>query len=184
MPRCFNFGILCLHIVRSSFLTYAWFARAHFSPVTFKNTTYRREHGKFDTTQLKALKDFLPTAEERQGLLGYMKKAESATGGKDQAYKELSECEKYMYHMLDVPNATKKFDCMLFRNQFKVRYEDLTEAIGTVERACDEMKNSERLRQMMATILVLVNQINTGGEEDKMAEGFSLDALLKLNEVC
>ena len=60
--------------------------------------------------------------------------------------------------------------------------EDLLEAIQTIETACDETRNSERLRKMMATILTLVNQINTGGE-GKVAAGFGLDALLKLNEV-
>ena len=34
----------------------------------------------------------------------------------------------------------------------------------------------------MAVILTVVNQINTGGEGN-MALGFTLDALLKLNEV-
>jgi hypothetical protein len=34
----------------------------------------------------------------------------------------------------------------------------------------------------MAMILTLVNEINTGGD-GKMAVGFSLDALLKLNDV-
>ena len=114
----------------------------------------------------------------------YMKKGESDPEVKDKLYKELSECEKYMYTMLEVPKAEEKFDCMVFRSQFKVRFEDLIEGIAIVEKACDETRNSEKLRKMMATILTLVNQINTGGEEGKQAEGFSLDALLKLNEVC
>ena len=112
----------------------------------------------------------------------FMKKGETDPAAKEQLYKDLSECEKYMYTMIDVPNATDKFECMLFRSQFKVRFEDLLEAIKTVETACDETRNSERLRKMMATILTLVNQINTGGE-GKVAAGFGLDALLKLNEV-
>ena len=112
----------------------------------------------------------------------YMKKGETDPAAKEQLYKDLSECEKYMYTMADVPKAAEKFDCMLFRTQFKVRFEDILEAISTVEQACDETRNSERLRQMMATILTLVNQINTGGE-GKEAAGFSLEGLLKLNEV-
>jgi len=140
------------------------------------------QHRKFDGTQLKALKEFLPTVDERQGLKMFMKKGESDPETKEKLYKELSECEKYMYTMADVPNAAAKFDCMLFRNQFKIRFEDIIEAISTVEAACDETRNSERLRMMMATILTLVNQINTGGEGNE-AQGFSLDALLKLNEV-
>ena len=112
----------------------------------------------------------------------YMKNGESDPAVKEQLYKELSECEKYMYTMIDVPNADAKFDCMLFRNQFKVRFEDLLEAIKTIEAACDETRNSQRLRKILAMILTLVNQINTGGEGNEAA-GFGLDALLKLNEV-
>ena len=141
-----------------------------------------RQYKKFDATQMKALKEFLPTVDERQGLKMFMKKGETDPAAKEQLYKELSECEKYMYTMIDVPKASEKFDCMLFRSQFKVRFEDLLSAIQTVETACDETRNSERLRKMMATILTLVNQINTGGE-GKVAAGFGLDALLKLNEV-
>ena len=142
-----------------------------------------RQHRKFDATQLKALKENLPTAEERQGIMMYMKKGESDPAVKEQLYKDFSECEKYMYTIAEVPKAAEKFDCMLFRNQFKVRFEDLLESISTVEQACNETKQSERLRQMMATILTLVNQINTGGEGGKEAAGFSLEGLLKLNEV-
>ena len=131
---------------------------------------------------MKALKEFLPTVDERQGLKMYMKPGEQDPAKKEQLYKDLSECEKYMYTMVDVAKASEKFDCMLFRNQFKLRFEDLLDSIQTVEAACDETRNSERLRKMMATILTLVNQINTGGE-GKAAAGFGLDALLKLNEV-
>lgn len=112
----------------------------------------------------------------------YMKKGETDPAAKDQLYKDLSECEKYMYTMIDVPKASEKFDCMLFRSQFKVRFEDLLDALQTVETACDETRGSEKLQKMMATILTLVNQINTGGEGNAAA-GFGLDALLKLNEV-
>ncbi|CAB9518801.1 Formin-like protein [Seminavis robusta] len=139
------------------------------------------QHKKFDATQMKALKEFLPTVDERQGLKMYMKKGETDPAAKAQLYKDLSECEKYMYTMIDVPKAPEKFDCMLFRSQFKVRFEDLLDAITTVDTACDETRNSDRLRQMMAMILTLVNQINTGGESSGAA-GFGLDALLKLNE--
>ena len=48
--------------------------------------------------------------------------------------------------------------------------------------ACDEVRASERLRKLMAIILTVGNQINTGGEGDSQAAGFSLDALLKLDE--
>lgn len=141
--------------------------------------TFYRNTGKLDATSLKALKEMLPTSDERNGLLKFMNKEE---GAKEQAYMELSECEKYMYSMLSVKDASAKFDCMLFRVQFNSRCDELLDSIKIVEKACDEVTTSERLQTVMAMILTLVNQINTGGDGNEAA-GFTLDALLKLNEV-
>lgn len=44
------------------------------------------------------------------------------------------------------------------------------------------MKDSDKLQGLLAMILTLVNEINTGGDGNEAA-GFTLDALLKLREV-
>jgi hypothetical protein len=112
----------------------------------------------------------------------YLKAGKESEGKMKAILADLSECEKYMVAMLDVNNAAEKFDCMLFRQQFKSRLDELMTGVNTVKTACEEVRTSERLRKMMAMILTLVNQINTGGDGN-LAVGFSLDALLKLNEV-
>lgn len=141
-----------------------------------------RDFGNLDGTQLQALKEFLPTDEERSGLEIYLKKGEASEKAMEEAMAALSECEKYMVALKDVKKASAKFDCMLFKSQFQSRYDELIEARDTVKKACEEVRSSEKVRKMMATILTLVNEINTGGSGN-MAVGFSLDALLKLNEV-
>lgn len=146
------------------------------------HTKIRRKIGNLDSTSVKALKDMLPTPDERGGLINYMKKCGSSEEAKAKGYADFSECEKYMYTMLDVQNAAAKFDCMLFRSQFKGRFEELLESIEKIEHACDEVRTSEKLQAIMAIILTLVNEINTGGEGNTAA-GFTLDALLKLREV-
>jgi Formin Homology 2 Domain len=128
------------------------------------------------------LKENLPTEEERKGLMEYMKGTGLSEDEKRAAYVQLSECEKYMLTMIEVENAAAKFDCMLYRVQFKPRLTEILDSIRTVETACNEVRSSEKLREIMAMILTLVNEINTGGD-GKLAVGFSLDALLKLNEV-
>jgi Formin Homology 2 Domain len=97
------------------------------------------------------------------------------------AFSYLSECEKYMFTMMHVAGAKDKLDCMLFREQFSSRFNDLVTSIQTLERACDEVQNSERLREILGIILIVVNRMNTGGVGNRAA-GFSLEALLKLNE--
>ena len=142
-----------------------------------------REMGSFDSTQLRALKEHLPSSEERKGLELYMGKAGDSEEKKQFFYADLSDCEKYMHTIMNVTQADKKFDCMIFRSQFQSRYDELLESIRLIEKAIDEVRNSDALRQIMGLILVLVNEINTGGEAKGAAEGFSLEALLKLNEV-
>jgi len=137
-----------------------------------------RDHQKFDSTQLKALKEYLPDTDERIGLSSYMKTDENA---RDKLFADCSETEKYMVTMIDVEDASSKLDAMLFRSVFKTRFEDATEGIRILNKACDQLRTSEKLRKLMAMILTVVNQINTGGE-GKLAMGFTLDALLKLNE--
>lgn len=131
---------------------------------------------------MKALRDSLPTREELAGIQAYMKRGENDETEREQLYAGFSDCEKYMYCIKDVPHAAEKFDCLIFRSTFQARFDELMASIRLVESACDEVHTSERLRQIMAMILTVVNQINTGGDE-KGAAGFSLDALLKLNEV-
>jgi Formin Homology 2 Domain len=141
-----------------------------------------RDSGKLDSNSIKSLKELLATNDELAGLLNYMKQAGSSDDAKAAAYADFSEAEKYMYTMLEVANAEAKFDCMLFRSLFVTRYNELMESIMIVEKACDEIKGSEKLRSLLAWILTVVNQINTGGEGNE-ASGFTIDALVKLNEV-
>jgi hypothetical protein len=140
-----------------------------------------RDAGEFDSTQLMALKEFLPTDEERVALGNFCKDLSGSEEDKAKSMAALPSCEKYMIAMMEVKNAPAKFDCMLFRVQFQSLLDELIVGINTLRKACDEVRNSERLRKMMAMILTLVNQINTGGDGN-MALGFSLEALLKLGE--
>ena len=142
-----------------------------------------REQGRLDATQMMALKEYLPTSEEIAGLEAYMTKwkTEEETA---KAYADLSECEKYMWTMKRVEHAANKFDCMLFKAQFRTRVDELVASMRVIEKACDEVKTSQSLHKVLAMILTLVNTINTGGGHGQgVAHGFNLDALLKLNEV-
>lgn len=141
-----------------------------------------RDSGNLDATQLLALKEFLPSEEERKALAHYIETHDLSGEKKSSAWNSLSECEKYMAAMLQVTRPDAKFECMLFRDQVGHRLDDLMAAIEALAKACDQVRSSEKLRQLMAMILTVVNHINTGGS-GALAAGFSLDALLKLNEV-
>jgi Formin Homology 2 Domain len=141
-----------------------------------------RDAGNLDSNSIKGLKELLATTDEKNGLLQYMKQAGNDDMAKEKAFSFFAEAEKYMYTMLDVADAESKFDAMLFRSNYRSRLDELMVSIKTVENACDEIRNSNKLRSILAMILTVVNQINTGGEGNE-AQGFTLDALLKLSEV-
>ena len=138
--------------------------------------------GKLDDTQLKALRDFLPTKDERLAIQGYIKGASASKKTKEAAINDFCACEKYMYAMTEVEMADEKFECMLFKYQFDHKLKELMEGVTTLISACEDVQKSVRLRKLMAMILMLGNQINTGGS-GRVAHGFTLDALLKLDEV-
>lgn len=131
---------------------------------------------------MKNLKDYLASAEERVALDAYMSKGAQSEEKKEELFNDLSETEKYMVTLMNVSDAEAKLHTMEFRNSFKNRFADMTSAVRTLNYACDELRSSERFRKLMAMILTVVNHINTGGEGN-LAMGFTLDALLKLNEV-
>ncbi|KAL7542696.1 hypothetical protein ACHAXR_011993, partial [Thalassiosira sp. AJA248-18] len=137
--------------------------------------------GKLDDTQLKALREFLPTKDEKFAIEGYVKGASSSSKTKEAAINDFCACEKYMLAMMKVEMADEKFECMLFKYQFDIKLKELMDGVTTLINSCEEVQKSVRLRKLMAMILMLGNQINTGGS-GTMAQGFTLDALLKLDE--
>lgn len=141
-----------------------------------------RDSGKLDDTQLKALLEFLPSQEEKAAIEQYIKDASSTEESKQAAMNDFCACEKYMHAMMNVEKADKKFECMLFKYQFEHKLNELMDGVTTLINACEEVQKSVRLRKLMAMILMLGNQINTGGS-GRIAHGFTLDALLKLDEV-
>lgn len=52
-----------------------------------------------------------------------------------------------------------------------------------IDQACEELKNSSRLRQLLGIVLQFGNRLNTAGSGEKNKAGaFTLDSLLKLNQ--
>lgn len=111
-----------------------------------------------------------------------MSKGANSGEKKEELFNDLSETEKYMVTLMGVSDAEAKLHSMEFRDSFKNRFAEMTSSVRILNAACDELRASKKFRKLMAMILTVVNQINTGGEGN-LAMGFTLDALLKLNEV-
>ena len=129
--------------------------------------------------QIENIIEYLPTKEERKALEAYM-----LEGGQDAAEKfdGLCECEKFMVSMMTVKHAKQKVRALLFKLQFESCLEDIYNDTVLIETACDELKNSTRLRQLLGIILAFGNRLNTAGNGKRRAGAFTLDSLLKLNQ--
>lgn len=119
----------------------------------------------FTTDQLHSLQEYLPTHEEIKTLKTFQGDADM-----------LGQAEKYMRVMMDFPSATKRIECMKYKQQFSSRIFELGQTSKKIMDACEDVKSSNRLKKVLKTILKVGNQMNDGADN----LGFSLDSLLKL----
>ena len=130
--------------------------------------------------QIENVIEYLPSKDERDALEKYM-----LEGGQDAAEKfdGLCECEKFMVSMMTVKHAKRKIRALLFKLQFMAWMESIAKDSNMIDTACDELMNSNRLRQLLGIILQFGNRLNTAGDRDNTkAGGFSLESLSKLSE--
>ncbi|CAJ1950570.1 unnamed protein product [Cylindrotheca closterium] len=140
----------------------------------------RMDSSSFSSSQIESIIEYLPTKDERDSLEQYM-----IDGGQDAAAKfnGLCECEKFMVSMMTVKHAKRKINALLFKLQFDNCLESITVDADMIDHACEELKNSSRLRQLLGIVLQFGNRLNTAGSGEKNKAGaFTLDSLLKLNQ--
>jgi Predicted coiled-coil domain-containing protein (DUF2360)./Formin Homology 2 Domain. len=130
--------------------------------------------------QVQGILEYIPTKEEKQALRKYMNSSHKDSAD---AFDDLSECEKFMVAMMTVKHSKEKVRALLFKLQFRQCVSDLEADVGTVEKACDELKTSVRLRKLLGIVLNIGNRLNTAGPTKKGKAGaFTIESLLKLNQ--
>ncbi|XP_017422063.1 formin-like protein 20 [Vigna angularis] len=123
-----------------------------------------------DVDQVENLIKFCPTKEEIELLKGY-------TGDKE----NLGKCEKYFLELMKVPRVESKLRVFSFKIQFGTQITEFKKSLHTVNSACEEVRNSFKLKEIMKKILYLGNTLNQGTARGS-AIGFKLDSLLKLTD--
>ena len=122
----------------------------------------------FPSEQLRSLLEYLPTQDEAKLVSDY-----------NGDYDSLGRAEQYMTTILDIlPTAAKRIQCMLFKQQFSSRVQDLRTQAAKIEKACIDVKMSWRFKKVLKTILKIGNQLNEGMSDQA---GFTLDTLLKVS---
>ncbi|KAJ4980766.1 hypothetical protein NE237_031603 [Protea cynaroides] len=80
---------------------------------------------------------------------------------------------------MKVPRVESKLIVFSFKIQFVSQTRDFRKSLDTVNTACDEVRKSVKLKEVMKRILYLGNTLNQGTARGS-AIGFKLDSLLKL----
>lgn len=123
-----------------------------------------------DVDQVENLIKFCPTKEEMEQLKNY-------GGDKEQ----LGKCEQFFLELMKVPRMESKLRVFSFKIQFIAQISDFRKSLGTVNSACEEVRNSFKLKEIMKRVLYLGNTLNQGTARGS-AIGFKLDSLLKLSD--
>ncbi|XP_002873323.2 formin-like protein 20 isoform X1 [Arabidopsis lyrata subsp. lyrata] len=123
-----------------------------------------------DVDQIENLIKFCPTKEEMELLKNY-------TGDKA----TLGKCEQYFLEVMKVPRVEAKLRVFSFKIQFGTQITEFKKSLNAVNSACEEVRNSQKLKEIMKKILYLGNTLNQGTARGA-AVGFKLDSLLKLSD--
>ncbi|KAJ0963461.1 hypothetical protein J5N97_028583 [Dioscorea zingiberensis] len=121
-----------------------------------------------DVDQVENLIKFCPTKEEMELLKNY-------NGNKE----ILGKCEQFFLELMKVPRMESKLRVFSFKIQFSAQISDVRKYLNIVNSACEEIRNSSKLKEVMKKILYLGNTLNQGTARGS-AVGFRLDSLLKL----
>ncbi|XP_024635415.2 formin-like protein 20 isoform X3 [Medicago truncatula] len=123
-----------------------------------------------DSDQVENLIKFCPTKEEMDLLKAY-------TGDKE----NLGKCEQFFMELMKVPRVESKLRVFCFKIQFLSQITEFNKNLKLVNSACEEVRNSLKLKEIMKKILYLGNTLNQGTARGS-AVGFKLDSLSKLTE--
>lgn len=140
------------------------------------------EYIEAEGNELRGMLQLLPTKDESLALRSYLPPQDAPQSEINESISKLGECEQYMAVMLDVPDVTDKFQCMVFRAEFESHADSIRDGTTLLIQACECVKNSERFRKVLLYALKLGNALNTGGSNEEV-RAITLDSLLKLAEV-
>lgn len=153
---------------------------------------------KISLDSLLVIQNFLPTQDETKKLIQWRTQTDINTDS--QSIKELLRpAELYFYHLILVPRLRPRLECWLFRCQFYAEEKTLEESpslkghcsafvhkllmdVSKFRRAISEIKQSEKLKKLLAMLLSIgriLNDSNIGS----VTWGFELDCLLSLDQL-
>lgn len=125
----------------------------------------------FSADQLVSLVEFLPTSDEADSLTHYISQKGDIC--------RLGNTDKFMVQMMGVPDCRARFKCLTLQKHFPPALRELSSQLKLLERACDDVMSSSRLKKLFSVILLLGNKLNAGSNE---VAAFTIDSLNKLKD--
>lgn len=114
----------------------------------------------------------MPTDDERKALSSYL---QANNGDRSR----LGETDKFMITMLTVSDCAERFRCLELQKDFSTAADSIRFKLRPIEKACDDVKQSNSLRIVLAAVLKLGNKLNFGATQ---VEAFTIDSLIKLRD--
>jgi hypothetical protein len=131
----------------------------------------RMDEKKLDLEKLNSLRALAPTPDDITALKEY-----------DGDYEILGRVEKFFLQIIDIPRYTQRLDCFIFQRKFQLLISESYCQHDILNRAIEQVENSDSLKKILEIVLALGNYIN-GGTPRGGVYGFKLDGLQKLSTV-
>jgi len=125
---------------------------------------------KISGERVQFFKDLLPNVKEVQAIQAF--KGEET---------RLVAAEIFFKHIVNVQRVEAKVDVMQTMVTFRSNAQGLAKSYNTLERACTQVQNSEKLQNLLDMVLYVGNIMNEGTRTGGAA-GFKFDSLLKLTQ--
>ncbi|CAG8761717.1 9161_t:CDS:2, partial [Ambispora leptoticha] len=99
---------------------------------------------KLTVENLRAIKQYVPSTEEIELVREY-----------DGDLSNLGNAEKYIKEIMVIPRLSERLTCMIFRRRFEIEAEELLPDISILRDAHMELKNSEKFKKLLKTVLAI-----------------------------
>ncbi|XP_068609724.1 inverted formin-2-like [Brachionichthys hirsutus] len=130
----------------------------------------RGDRSRFDVEGLKQLVKLLPEKHEVENLKSYHSDRD-----------KLASVDQFYLQLIEVPSYSLRIECMLLCEESRCVLDTLKPKAELLDRACQSVRESNRLPSFCKLILSVGNFLNHGTHTGN-AEGFKLATLLKLTE--
>lgn len=99
-------------------------------------------------------------------------------------FEALSEADLFLYQLgTDCPDASVRIEALTFRYLFDEIANEAKEDANRIILACEQVRSSAKLKDLLRIVLLVGNQINSRGEdENEKIRAFTLASLLKLSQ--